>query len=65
MAHYAFLDENNIVTEVIAGVDEEVIQIDLDGTEVGGSSGAWEEWYGNFRKQRCVRTSYNRNIRKN
>ena len=24
-----------------------------------------EEWYGNFREQRCVRTSYNGNIRKN
>ena len=49
MAHYAFLDENNIVTEVIAGIDEtELIQ---------GLTP--EEWYGNFRKQPCVRTSYN------
>jgi hypothetical protein len=22
MAHYAFLDENNVVTEVIVGIDE-------------------------------------------
>ncbi len=65
MAHYAFLDENNIVTEVITGVDENVIQIDLDGTEVGGSTEAWEEWYGKFRNQNCKRTSYNNNIRKN
>jgi hypothetical protein len=65
MAHYAFLDENNIVTEVITGVDENVTQIDLDGTEVGGSSEAWETWYGNFRGQTCKRTSYNGNIRKN
>jgi hypothetical protein len=49
MAHYAFLDENNIVTEVIVGKDE---------TELT------EEWYGNFRGQTCVRTSYNNNIRK-
>jgi hypothetical protein len=63
MAHYAFLDENNIVTEVITGVDENVIQIDLDGTEVGGSSEAWETFYGNFRKQVCKKTSYNGNIR--
>jgi hypothetical protein len=42
MAHYAFLNENNIVTEVITGVDEEIIQTDLDGTKVGGSSEAWE-----------------------
>ena len=27
--------------------------------------GTPEEWYGNFRGQKCVRTSYNGNIRKN
>ena len=53
MAHYAFLDENNIVTEVIVGIDE---------TELIESLSP-EEWYGNFRGQRCVRTSYNGNIR--
>jgi hypothetical protein len=53
MAHYAFLDDNNIVTEVIVGKDETEI---LDGLTP-------EEWYGNFRGQRCVRTSYNNNIR--
>ena len=63
MAHYAFLDDNNIVTEVIVGVDEYITQTDLDGTEVGGSSEAWETWYGNFRGQTCKRTSYNENIR--
>ncbi len=53
MAHYAFLDENNIVTEVIVGIDE---------TEtIEGLSP--EEWYGNFRGQVCKRTSYNNNIR--
>ena len=51
MAHYAFLDDNNIVTEVIVGVDEYITQTDLDGTDVGGSSEAWETWYGNFRGQ--------------
>lgn len=49
MAHYAFLDENNIVTEVIVGVDETQI---LDGLDT-------ETWYGNFRSQTCKRTSYN------
>lgn len=63
MAHYAFLDDNNIVTEVIVGVDEYITQTDLDGTDVGGSSEAWETWYGNFRGQLCKRTSYNGNIR--
>lgn len=55
MAHYAFLDENNVVTEVIVGRNEDEI--------VGGISD-WEEHYGEFRGQRCVRTSYNNNIRK-
>jgi hypothetical protein len=54
MAHYAFLDENNIVTEVIVGKDETEL---LDGLTP-------EEWYGNFRNQRCLRTSYYGNIRK-
>ena len=47
MAHYAFLDGNNIVTEVIVGKDEGEQGID------------WEQWYGNFRGQACKRTSYN------
>lgn len=55
MAHYAFLDNDNIVTEVIVGVDEHEL--------IEGKSP--ETWYGAFRKQRCVRTSYNGNIRKN
>ena len=55
MAHYAFLDENNIVTEVIVGKDEDELIEGLDP----------ETWYGNFRGQVCKRTSYNGNIRKN
>jgi hypothetical protein len=55
MAHYAFLDENNIVTEVITGKDETEV---IDGLDP-------ETWYGNFRGQVCKRTSYNRTIRKN
>ena len=55
MAHYAFLDENNIVTEVIAGIDETEL---IEGKDP-------EIWYSEFRGQRCVRTSYNANIRKN
>jgi hypothetical protein len=54
MAHYAFLDSNNIVTEVITGKDETEF---IDGLTP-------EVWYGNFRNQVCVRTSYNNNIRK-
>ena len=65
MAHYAFLDNNNVVTEVITGVDENIIQTDTDGSQVGGNTEAWETFYGNFRGQVCKRTSYNGNYRKN
>lgn len=47
MAHYALLDENNIVTQVIVGKDEGEDGID------------WEEWYGNFNECICKQTSYN------
>jgi hypothetical protein len=47
MAHYAFLDENNIVTEVIPGKNEGEEGID------------WEAHYGAFRGQPCKLTSYN------
>ena len=53
MAHYAFLDENNIVTEVITGIDETEL---IEGLDT-------ETWYGNFRGQLCKRTSYNNKIR--
>lgn len=55
MAHYAFLDENNFVTEVIVGIDETEL---IEGVDP-------ETWYSNFRGQPCVRTSYNSNIRGN
>jgi hypothetical protein len=55
MAHYAFLDSNNVVTEVIVGIDENEL---IEGQDP-------ETWYGNFRGQTCVRTSYNGNIRYN
>ena len=45
MAHYAIIDERNIVIHVQTGVDETVTQIDTDGTEVGGSTEAWEQFY--------------------
>jgi hypothetical protein len=55
MAHYAFLNADNIVTEVIVGIDETEL---IEGKKP-------EIWYGEFRNQKCVRTSYNGNIRKN
>jgi hypothetical protein len=58
MAHYAFLDENNVVTEVITGINENITQYGNDKV-VGGSTEAWEEYYGNLRGQTCKRTSYN------
>jgi len=66
MAHYAFLDSNNIVVKVITGVDETVTQLD-NGVEIGGSSEAWEQFYENqswHSGLTCKRTSYNNNIRK-
>ena len=59
MAHYALLDENNVVVNVLVGVDENETSTDTDGTEIGGSSEAWEEYYGNFHNMKCKRTSYN------
>ena len=53
MAHYAFLDNKGIVTEVITGIDETEL---IEGLSP-------EDWYGRFRGQKCVRTSYNNNIR--
>jgi len=50
MAHYAFIDENNIVTEVIVGRDEYDL---VDGVT------SWEQYYGNVRGRRCLRTSFN------
>jgi hypothetical protein len=56
MAHYAFLDENNVVTEVIVGRDEYEV---VDGVS------DWETYYGSVRGQVCKRTSYNSSFRKN
>jgi hypothetical protein len=50
MGHYAFLDENKVVTEVITGRDEHEV---VDGIT------DWEAHYGAFRGQVCKRTSYN------
>ena len=47
MAHYAILDDNNIVTQVIAGKDE--------GLHVAD----WEAYYQNLTGKTCKRTSYN------
>ena len=47
MAHYAFLDMANVVTEVIVGRDE------------GDTNTNWELEYQDVRKQVCKRTSYN------
>lgn len=50
MAHYALLDENNVVVTVITGRDEDEVVDGIDN---------WEEYYGNFHGQRCLRTSFN------
>ena len=53
MAHYAFLNDNNIVTEVITGVDEDAKD------DLPDEFDSWEEFYADFRGQTCKRTSYN------
>ena len=53
MAHYAFLNDNNIVTEVITGVDEDAKD------DLPDEFSSWEEFYADFRGQTCKRTSYN------
>ena len=50
MAHYAFIDDNNLVTEVIVGRDEDDL---VEGVT------SWEDYYGAVRGQRCLQTSYN------
>lgn len=50
MAHYAFINDDNIVTQVIVGKDENDL---TDGIT------SWEEYYGSRHGQRCLRTSYN------
>ena len=53
MAHYAFIDENNIVKEVIVGNDESNIQ------DLPEDFTSWEEFYQDFKGLTCKRTSFN------
>ena len=58
MAHYAWLDENNLVVNVTVGVDENIVQ-----QGIGGSTEAWEAFYSQATGHTMKRTSYNNNIR--
>jgi hypothetical protein len=51
MAHYAFLNYNNVVVQVIAGKDEDEL---LDGQTVD-----WEDFYAQEMNMACKRTSFN------
>jgi len=53
MAHYAYLDKNNIVVDVIVGKDET------------DTSQNWEEYYAQGTSYTVKRTSYNGKIRYN
>ena len=55
MAHYAYLDENNIVVAVTVGKDETEL---IDGLDT-------ETYYAQGTPYTVKRTSYNGNIRKN
>jgi hypothetical protein len=50
MAYYALLDENNIVAQVITGVDEWEVVNDISD---------WEAYYSQSTGFRVLRTSYN------
>lgn len=50
MAHYALLDENNIVINVIVGRNEEEV---IEGVS------DWELYYSQETGYKCLRTSYN------
>lgn len=68
MAHYAIIDNQNVVIRVITGIDENLTQVDVDGRIVGGSTEAWETFYerqlGNTHLV-VKRTSYSGSYRKN
>lgn len=54
MAHYCFINEENIVVEVITGVDENDLETLPD------EFSTWEEFYSTQRDgMTCLRTSYN------
>ena len=55
MAHYAYLDNNNIVVQVVVGKDESEL---IDGLDT-------ETYYAQNTEYTVKRTSYNGNIRKN
>ena len=51
MAYYALIDENNIVTQVISGIDE------TENAPEGFTD--WEDFYGKQQGVTCKRCSYN------
>ena len=53
MAHYALLDGDSIVTQVITGIDED------DTSTLPSEFSSWEEFYGDQHGKTCKRTSYN------
>lgn len=53
MAHYAFLDDNNVVLEVLVGIDE------TNTDELPEGFDSWEAYYTNIKGKTCKRTSYN------
>ena len=53
MAHYAFLDENNIVQEVLVGIDE------TNTDDLPNGYASWEVYYTAIKGNTCKRTSYN------
>ena len=46
MTDYAFINQDNVVVQVITGIDGATTQLH-NGTEIGGSLEAWEQFYQN------------------
>lgn len=57
MAHYALLNDDNMVTGVITGVHEYELDTLPDGFQ------SWEEFYSDALGTTVIRCSYNGNIR--
>ena len=53
MAHYAFIDNELIVREVLVGIDEDNTE------ELPQGYPTWELYYSNIKGMTCKRTSYN------
>ena len=57
-SEYAFIDVNNVVVDVITGIDFD------DTSNLADGFSSWEEFYGNHRGLTCKRTDIKTNLNK-